>query len=304
MQYVKVCCMFIIVLLANYKVNSMPLSYYDTLAIYSDTYIADFNNDNIKDTLVSRVFSDYCLMPKFIIWGKQSGNNDSTNVISSEIIYPKYKQVYSTFSILRANNDTLPDISFTFQGFKFDTTIIGGKTRIERVDTSDIVILFGQKKLNKYSTIRLDTITGNLKYRYYTKRIIDSIDYKKCNSDSKDYFALYQLPKFNINVDSVLNTIANKEPIENSLPDTKIKIYPNPVNNMLYVNLNNYEKNELVLSVFDYSSILLFQDNISVIRKEEIHEYSLSNYFSGKYIVIIKDMQGNIIFTETIVLIH
>jgi hypothetical protein len=307
MKYFKIFILLICILLGYNRSHTMPMSYYDTLAIYSDTYITDFNNDNIKDTLVSRMFSDYCNLPKYIIWGRQPGNQytDSDNVVSSEIIYPQYKQVYSTFSLIKSNNDTLPDILFTFQGYKFDTTITTTDTIIKKVDTTDIVILFGQKKLNKYSTIRLDTITNNAKYKYYTKRVIDSVDYIKCGSSGNGYFALYQIPLFIINVDSLITNSVTKEQMEDSnASNTVIKIYPNPVNNMLYLKFLNYEKTTLMLSIFDYSSNLLFKDIVRVNKQEDIRGYSLLNYSSGKYIIVIEDQESNIIYSETIALIH
>ena len=155
MKYLKILYLLTIFIFIQGVANALPLTYYDTVSVYEDIYIGDMNRDLIQDTVIGRAYSDYCMLPKYIIWGKDTTSTipDSLRIVFSEIVFPKYRMTFSSSIITKSNYDSIPDIVFNFKGYYLDTIYTSTDTSIVKKDTSDMIVLFGQSFISKYPKI-------------------------------------------------------------------------------------------------------------------------------------------------------
>jgi hypothetical protein len=72
--------------------------------------------------------------------------------------------------------------------------------------------------------------------------------------------------------------------VEESLLDVKIKVYPNPTSQMLYV--SHPELNSFLIKISDLNGKLIYSSSIN---KEE--PLDISNYSQGMYLVVIENKE-------------
>ena len=85
----------------------------------------------------------------------------------------------------------------------------------------------------------------------------------------------------------------------------RIMVYPNPVSTVLKVNIETPDTRPLVVDVMDVYGRLLQRKNLATgmnkQRNKHVVEFIMTNYSSGSYFLVVRDVDGTIINTVKVV---
>ncbi|MCX6154078.1 MAG: T9SS type A sorting domain-containing protein [Candidatus Kapabacteria bacterium] len=267
------------------------------------TIIADFNGDQIKDTLKSYIrLSDHSF-PTSIHWGKSP--YDTTTKISI-FKYPTWSNIKASLCVDRYDQDSLSDMMF----------FLWGKIQIDSVnqlDTGRILLIWGQPGLDSLNFINIDSLLF-----VSSNPISPSINQN--GSDMNTYYISNQ-PKMASNElirgREIINPVptANKKSsnFELKIPERKLKknqiesnvaiikdkwgvrLFPNPTNGSITLIVETLPVGQYKITVFDNSGVKVIKSDLTINSMGPYSkQFDMSELPSGDYMLVIH--LGNQIF--------
>lgn len=263
-------------------------------------FIGSLDYDNYLDTIYSKKMGNK-FIPGFIVLGRNRLdsilNCDSiTNQNSIEIIYPELLNMRVNYSIDKFNNDSLFDIALFYSGIEKDS--LGNNIEIKKklvIFGQDLFSSLNQIELNKLTFTPNDSIISN-EFKY-GENLIEG-KYRDLNLNKS-----YILNKFN-NV----QILPKLSPLQDYLimikDDYESSITPNPVSDILNLELTTSIKDKYLIELYSITGIRLIQQTFDLNENSKnILIFRISSFANGIYFLKISN-RNNLIKSHKIVIFH
>lgn len=288
--------LLMIFILCSVQAVSDPLDTNQTYKIILK--IEHLNDDSVKDTIIGYSDNSRVFLPKKIIWGKDTTENnipDSLKKVESNINYPNWNLLGGSCSFDFVNSDTLIDIVLIIKG-----QLVIDSTNYK--DTTTAIVIFGRRGLDTLSEFDLSIIDTFQTTPFISMKM--RIGHEITDGAYRDYSsqASYVLKKIIITDTSLAPPIiiTNKTEINTS----EVKIYPNPAVYFTNVELNRIAPGSYQMSLITIDGRLVEEFRLETSEYGNITKIiNFESYATGKYILNIKSLNS---FNGTyyIIIIH
>jgi hypothetical protein len=254
-------------------------------------YIGRINADTTADTIIGKRAKNIQHVPDRIIWGAKTTGKKFTDVV-----YPKWRSMTGSVSILDLNLDSLPDMILHVRGKISDSS----GNEVEMRDTSRIVVIFAQAGLDTVKKIEV----GDIAATFQTTPFF-----------AMDLFGQELLTEPGVR-DLSGRTSYLLVPVENpgsraeeavpvsGIPSPMMVAWPNPTTKAINVRISNVPVGSYRLRVLAVNGALFNEQTLEFTDPGQIERtLSLATVPTGYYVMQIFD-QTKIIATYPFVVVH
>ena len=281
------------VIISFSKLEATPI---DSNSLYMTTlFIGHINTNKSIDTIIGKAGYDRKFIPRYILWGSDTTNNDypdSLKLKRTDIIYPNWYSLKVKLNVDFLNSDTLNDMMF----------IMWGKLMIDSANYKDTVkslVIFGQKGLDTLHTINISQMDTLQIEPFIAMKLRMGTDLTDCQIRDFSYKPSYIINK--INTDNYQQGGTNSI-IDKILPS--VKIYPNPAIYYTNLELNQIKPGKYKIEIISLNGVLIEIQQFENQRVEKITSVlNLQNLATGIYYLKIST-DNELIGTYPLIIVH